>query len=59
MPFRLNRLCPLFGGADSIRDFIAFPENNLGCDVMIDSPSPISGAQLKELSIATAVVGKL
>ncbi|QNH61742.1 aspartate--tRNA ligase [Hymenobacter sediminicola] len=56
--FGFDRLCSLFGGADSIRDFIAFPKNNSGRDVMIDSPSQISGAQLKELSIATAVVGK-
>jgi aspartyl-tRNA synthetase len=56
--FGFDRLCSLFGGADSIRDFIAFPKNNSGRDVMIDSPSTISGAQLKELSIATAVVAK-
>ncbi|MCB2379341.1 aspartate--tRNA ligase [Hymenobacter sp. BT635] len=56
--FGFDRLCSLFGGADSIRDFIAFPKNNSGRDVMIDSPSPISGAQLKELSIATAVEKK-
>ena len=56
--FGFDRLCSLFGGADSIRDFIAFPKNNSGRDVMIDSPSPISGAQLKELSIATAVMAK-
>ncbi len=56
--FGFDRLCSLFGGADSIRDFIAFPKNNSGRDVMIDSPSPISELQLKELSIATAVVGK-
>jgi len=56
--FGFDRLCSLFGGADSIRDFIAFPKNNSGRDVMIDSPSPISGAQLKELSIKTDVVGK-
>ncbi len=53
-----DRLCSLFGGSDSIRDFIAFPKNNSGRDVMIDSPSPISDAQLKELSIATTVGGK-
>ena len=53
-----DRLCSLFGGADSIRDFIAFPKNNSGRDVMIDSPSPISAAQLKELSIATVGEGK-
>jgi aspartyl-tRNA synthetase len=46
-----DRLCSLFGGADSIRDFIAFPKNNSGRDTMIDSPSPIHEAQLKELCI--------
>ncbi|OUJ73856.1 aspartate--tRNA ligase [Hymenobacter crusticola] len=54
--FGFDRLCSLFGGADSIRDFIAFPKNNSGRDVMIDSPAQISEAQLKELSIKTAVV---
>jgi aspartyl-tRNA synthetase len=49
--FGFDRLCSLFGGADSIRDFIAFPKNNAGKDVMIDSPSTISDAQLKELGI--------
>jgi aspartyl-tRNA synthetase len=56
--FGFDRLCSLFGGADSIRDFIAFPKNNSGRDVMIDSPSPISDKQLTELSIKTAVVAK-
>ncbi|HOZ87979.1 MAG TPA: aspartate--tRNA ligase [Bacteroidia bacterium] len=46
-----DRLCSMFGGADSIRDFIAFPKNNSGRDVMIDAPSEISEEQLKELSI--------
>ena len=46
-----DRLCSLFGGADVIRDFIAFPKNNSGRDVMIDTPSPISQAQLDELMI--------
>jgi aspartyl-tRNA synthetase len=50
--FGFDRLCSLFGGADSIRDYIAFPKNNAGRDVMIDSPSPISAEQLKELSIS-------
>ncbi|UBM60401.1 aspartate--tRNA ligase [Marinilongibacter aquaticus] len=50
--FGFDRLCSLFGGVDSIRDFIAFPKNNNGRDVMIDSPSSISEEQLKELSIA-------
>jgi aspartyl-tRNA synthetase len=49
--FGFDRLCSLFGGVDSIRDFIAFPKNNSGRDVMIDSPSVISEAQLKELGI--------
>ncbi len=50
--FGFDRLCSIFGGADSIRDFIAFPKNNSGRDVMIDSPSTISEEQLKELGIA-------
>lgn len=49
--FGLDRLCSIFGGADSIRDFIAFPKNNAGRDVMIDSPSTISNEQLKELGL--------
>jgi aspartyl-tRNA synthetase len=49
--FGFDRLCSIFGGADSIRDFIAFPKNNAGKDVMIDSPSTISEEQLKELGI--------
>ncbi|SOE22371.1 aspartyl-tRNA synthetase [Spirosomataceae bacterium TFI 002] len=53
--FGFDRLCSLFGGVDSIRDFIAFPKNNSGRDVMIDSPASISDEQLKELSIKTAV----
>jgi aspartyl-tRNA synthetase len=53
--FGFDRLCSLFGGADSIRDFIAFPKNNSGRDVMIDSPSVIDEKQLKELNIKTTV----
>jgi aspartyl-tRNA synthetase len=53
--FGFDRLCSLFGGVDSIRDFIAFPKNNSGRDVMIDSPASISEEQLKELSILTNV----
>ncbi len=49
--FGFDRLCSLFGGADSIRDYIAFPKNNSGRDVMINSPAPISPEQLNELSI--------
>ncbi len=53
--FGFDRLCSLFGGAESIRDFIAFPKNNSGRDVMIDAPSEISDEQLKELSIETII----
>ncbi|PRY10383.1 aspartyl-tRNA synthetase [Pontibacter ummariensis] len=49
--FGFDRLCTLFGGSDSIRDYIAFPKNNSGRDVMIDAPAPISGEQLDELHI--------
>ncbi len=51
--FGFDRLCSLFGGADSIRDFIAFPKNNAGRDVMIDTPSTIADEQLKELGLVT------
>ena len=50
--FGFDRLCALFGGVESIRDFIAFPKNNSGRDVMIDAPSTIDQKQLDELSIA-------
>ena len=49
--FGLYRLCSLFGGVDSIRDFIAFPKNSSGRDVMIDSPSVLQNSQLDELSL--------
>jgi aspartyl-tRNA synthetase len=49
--FGFDRLCSLFGGADSIRDFIAFPKNNSGRDTMIDAPSTIDEKQLNELKI--------
>lgn len=49
--FGFDRLCSLFGGSESIRDFIAFPKNNAGRDVMSDSPSPISQIQLNELKL--------
>ena len=49
--FGFDRLCSLFGGAESIRDFIAFPKNNAGRDMMIDTPSTISEEQMKELNI--------
>ena len=56
--FGFDRLCSLFGGSDSIRDFIAFPKNNSGRDVMIDSPSEISDEQLKELNILSTIEAK-
>ena len=49
--FGFDRLVSIFAGLDSIRDVIAFPKNNSGRDVMIDSPSTIADEQLKELSI--------
>ena len=49
--FGFDRICALFGGTESIRDYIAFPKNNSGRDVMIDTPSPISEEQFKELHI--------
>ena len=49
--FGFDRWTTIFGGGDSIRDYIAFPKNNSGRDVMIDSPSAIKEEQLKELQI--------
>ena len=49
LAFGFDRVCALFGGCDSIRDYIAFPKNNQGRDVMIDSPSRIDQRQLDEL----------
>ena len=49
LAFGFDRVCALFGGCDSIRDYIAFPKNNQGRDVMIDSPSRIDQSQLDEL----------
>ena len=53
--FGFDRLVSIFAGLDSIRDVIAFPKNNSGRDVMIDSPSTIADEQLKELKISTTV----
>jgi len=49
--FGFDRITALFGGSDSIRDYIAFPKNNAGRDVMIDTPAPISNEQLDELML--------
>ena len=51
LAFGLDRLVAILGGQETIRDFIAFPKNNSGRDVMIDAPSVIDVAQLKELAI--------
>ena len=51
LAFGFDRLCSLFGGQESIRDFIACPKNNMGRDVMTESPSTIADAQLEELQI--------
>jgi aspartyl-tRNA synthetase len=53
--FGFDRLTSIFAGLDSIRDVIAFPKNNSGRDVMIDSPSTIAEAQMNELKIKTTV----
>ncbi|HRP16786.1 MAG TPA: aspartate--tRNA ligase, partial [Ginsengibacter sp.] len=52
--FGLDRVCSILGGSDSIRDFIAFPKNNNGRDMMIDAPGPVAEKQLKELNIKLA-----
>lgn len=49
--FGFDRLCSILGGSESIRDFIAFPKNNSGRDVMLDAPASIDEAQLQELQI--------
>jgi aspartyl-tRNA synthetase len=50
--FGFDRLCAILGGSESIRDFIAFPKNNSGRDVMLDAPASIDQKQLDELAIA-------
>jgi len=56
--FGFDRLCAILGGSESIRDFIAFPKNNSGRDVMLDAPSTIDDKQLTELSIQLNVKGE-
>lgn len=55
LAFGLDRLTAILGGQETIRDFIAFPKNNSGRDVMIDAPATIDNAQLDELSLALAL----
>ena len=50
--FGFDRLCAVMNGQASIRDFIAFPKNNQGRDMMIDAPSPVDNEQMKELNLA-------
>ena len=52
LAFGFDRLCSLFGGSESIRDYIAFPKNNAGRDVMLDAPSVIDQSQLDELYLS-------
>ena len=55
LAFGLDRLVAILGGQETIRDFIAFPKNNSGRDVMIDAPSTIDEKQLKELNISVVI----
>ncbi len=56
--FGFDRLCAILGGSESIRDFIAFPKNNSGRDMMLDAPSAIDAYQLQELSIKIAIAAE-
>lgn len=53
LAFGFDRVCALFGGQETIRDYIAFPKNNMGRDVMIDAPSKIDQTQMEELFLAS------
>ena len=53
--FGFDRLCSIMNHSESIRDYIAFPKNNSGRDVMLDAPAPIDEVQMEELSIAVTV----
>ena len=55
LAFGFDRVCALFGGQETIRDYIAFPKNNTGRDVMLDAPSVLESGQLEELALATKV----
>ena len=58
LAFGFDRVCALFGGQETIRDYIAFPKNNQGRDVMIDSPSKIDQSQMDELCLASTWKGE-
>lgn len=53
--FGFDRFCALFGGQETIRDFIAFPKNNAGRDIMLDAPSAIDSAQMDELFLKSTI----
>ncbi len=55
LAFGLDRLVAILGGQETIRDFIAFPKNNSGRDVMIDAPAPLDAAQLEELNLDVVI----
>ena len=55
LAFGFDRVCALFGGQEIIRDYIAFPKNNMGRDVMLDAPSAIDQVQMDELFLASTV----
>ena len=55
--FGFDRICSIFGGSESIRDYIAFPKNNSGRDVMIDAPANIDSTQLDELGLKLNLKG--
>ncbi|MFT7010218.1 MAG: aspartyl-tRNA synthetase [Flavobacteriales bacterium] len=55
--FGFDRICSIFGGSESIRDYIAFPKNNSGRDVMIDAPANVDEAQLEELGLKLNLKG--
>ena len=58
LAFGFDRVCALFGGQETIRDYIAFPKNNQGRDVMIDSPSKIDRSQMEELCLESTYRGE-
>ena len=57
--FGFDRFCSLFGGQETIRDYIAFPKNNMGRDVMLDAPSMIDNAQMEELFLVSTAKKEL
>ena len=58
LAFGFDRFVSILDGSETIRDYIAFPKNNSGRDVMIDAPAPIDETQMNELFIASTFKGK-